>query len=104
MLEIAFYEGLVECRDCGLEITRTSRLSDIEAWQDVVSAWNRRSAEDLKNGLELPAPDSYIAPESLNKFKAKFPLVHKEWSWNLPSENGNLVVMYSAQTIKALFP
>ena len=53
VLERVFYEGLVECRDCGLEITRTSRLSDIEAWQDVVSAWNRRYAEDLKQSFHL---------------------------------------------------
>lgn len=99
-----FYEGLAECRECGLEITRTSHLSDIDAWQEVVNAWNRRYADDLKNGLELPAPDSYMAPESLNNFKAQFPVVHKEWSWNLPSGDGNWVGMYSAKTIMALFP
>lgn len=96
------FSGIAECLGCGLKIERDSRDSHDVAWRETLLAWNKRYAEDLKDGLKLPEPDGYIAPKSIFNLKSSQPSLNKEWCWNLPSND--LVGFYSVQTIKALFP
>lgn len=96
------FSGVAECLSCNLQIERFSRASFDDAWRQAMLAWNKRYDEELKDGLELPQPDGYIAPISIFNLKNSQPSLSKEWCWNTASSD--VVGFYSIETLKILFP